>query len=164
MIQNLLIGILMGYPLYLFAEWFTWKGDYPNKLRSKFNFLTKKPWTCTKCLSTWMMIFILTIINLPFNIITMVFNIIFCYVYFLLVRYFSEKNNNIQHNSIQMEESKNNQYQIIRTTGINSKGTDIGYFLVIKHNNNKIIDLEFNSILERESYLKDWSTIFKKSN
>jgi hypothetical protein len=162
MIQNLLIGILMGYPLYLIAEWFTWKGDYPNKLRSKFNFLTKKPWTCTKCLSTWMMIFILTIINLQFNIMTVVFNIIFCYVYFLVVRYFSEKGNPIQNNID--EKMDNNKYQIIRTTGINSAGTDVGFFLVVKYDNKIIIDLEFDSISDRESYLKDWAKIFKKSN
>lgn len=157
-IINILITIVGGYFYYNFAENLTWKKSWGDKLRKKYPILNNKPFTCTKCLSTWLVIFTLIMFNLEFNLLIYGLNFLYAWAYFSIVKYLSEKDNIEDNNMVQ----NNSNYKINKYTHMNSAGNDISYWLSIHKDNQQIVNVEFLSIKEREEYLKDWAKIFKK--
>lgn len=158
-ITNILITIVGGYFYYNFAENLTWKKSWGDRLRKKYNLLNNKPFTCTKCLSTWLVIFTLIMFNLEFNLLIYGLNFIYAFAYFSVVKYLSEKDDVKENNNMVQN---NSNYKINKYTQMNSSGNDISYWLSIYLGDKQIVNAEFFSIKEREEYLKDWAKIFKK--
>ena len=159
-ITNILLVIIGGYFYYNFAENLTWKKSWGDKLRKKYPAFQNKPFNCTKCLSTWLLIFTLVLFNLEFNILTYALNFLFAFAYFSIVKYLSEKDDLKENNNNMIE--NNSKYKINKYTGMNSSGDDISYWLSIFSDDKQIVIAEFSCQKDREEYLKDWAKIFKK--
>jgi len=153
----IIIMVLCGILYYYIAEWFTWRSPFINKLRNKYKFLKNKPWSCTKCIATWLMIFTLYYFS-ENNIYWYLINIVIAFMYFCMVKFFSEYR---QPKILLLSEDKNSKYEYI-TSEFLDINADEKYKLIIKVDGREIVNSDFNSDNDRIEYINDWNIIFKK--
>lgn len=151
---KLITCIPAGILIYFIGRWFTYDSKFINKIRNKYKILARKPFNCTECFSTWLFIFYLFMFRHD-NLLDYITNIIISYIFFIIV---SKKENKNNYN-ISIEDKKT-EYKINKSVYINQNG-DERYNLKINVDGIEIINLDFNSVIERETYINNWKRIFK---
>ncbi len=151
-INIIVLALIIAWPLFYLAEIVTWKSAFFDKLRKKIPLINRKPFTCTKCLSTWMMIFTLVSV-FPFSILNYGIIMALSFIYFQIIQ-MQDKNDNLL--EFNLAEPLSN-YKYIRLTRLGEFGKV--YKLKILIGEKEIDVKEFNSISDRENYILNFKNL-----
>ena len=145
MITTNIIKLIMSIPIGILV-FFLAQILIDKRIIIRYKILDRRPFNCLKCSSTWLFIFSLFSVFKNTQLIDYVVSIILSAIYFIIMIYIDNKNNNIKINNSKSD------CNISKSVYINQNG-DEKYKLVINIDNIEIVNIEFNSVIEREEYL-----------